>query len=282
MSDIAALYEEVMAGAAETEKVASDVNDDTGPEFGPEFFEKVAAGDEASVTVLNDFIENAKAEGHSEEEIESAIVQVMDDAGIELGDDEGEEGDYVDDEASEFEQQKAAAFLEGAEKAIEDAMDSDFAKEAGVSMDDLAEFELGGQYGEGYAQTRSMVDNAILKIAEAKELEKEAGKIGDLASKLTGKLKSGYGKAKGGMASGYEKAKSGTSDYFAGGSAADIAKKRLGKNTVGTSMKARKAALVEAQAGKKTRGRRRKMVAGGAGVAALLAGGAAAGRGSAG
>lgn len=185
MSDIAALYEEVMAGAAETEKVASDVNDDAGPEFGPEFFEKVAAGDEASVTVLNDFIENAKAEGHSEEEIESAILQVMEDAGVEGGE-EAADGTYGGEaeEADEFEQQKAAAFMEGAEKAMTDALESDFAKEAGVSLDDLLEFELGGQYGEGYAQTRAVLDNAILKIAEAKELEKEAGRLGKLKGKL--------------------------------------------------------------------------------------------------
>jgi hypothetical protein len=197
-SEIAKLYDEVMSGQAETtEKTAADVNADSGPEFDAAFFEKVAAGDEEAVGIVNQFIEEARAEGHSEEEIENALGEAMVAAGIE------DEQAIGEPETDEFEEAKMSAYLEGSEQAISDVLESPLAKEAGITIDDLVEYELGGHYGTGYAETRTEAEEAITKIAETK-----AGlgaKAKELGSKLLGKIKAGgaaYGRAMRGSGAG--------------------------------------------------------------------------------
>jgi hypothetical protein len=161
MSDISKLYEEVMSGT-EVEKTASDMNADGGPVFDRNFFEKVASGDEDAVGTLSEFIAEAQAEGHSDEEIEEAIAEAMADVGV-------EDAGVEDAGDSEFELRKAAAYAEGAEKAFADSLTSRLAKTAGVTADDLLEYELGQAYGVGYAEARQAIDAAIEKIAEAKQ-----------------------------------------------------------------------------------------------------------------
>jgi len=205
MSDIAKLYEEVMSSG--TDKTAADVNADGGPAFDKSFFQKVASGEEEAVQALNEFIEEAKAEGHSEAEIEEAIGQAMVEAGVETQGAEG--GDAGDDE---YELQKAAAYAEGAQKAVEDVLGSELAKEAGVTAEDLVEFELGGHFGTGYAETRKVAEEVVAKIAAAKkaEAEKTAGmgsKAKELGRKLLAKLKAGAGKAKSGASAAAAKGK---------------------------------------------------------------------------
>lgn len=203
-SEIAKLYDEVMSGQAQqtettTVKTAADVNADSGPEFDAAFFEKVAAGDEEAVGIINQFITEAQAEGHSDEEIETALGEAMQAAGIE---DDGQT-EVEEPETDEFEAAKMSAYLEGGEQAIADVLESPLAKEAGITADDLIEYELGGHYGAGYAETRTEAEEAITKIADAK-----AGlgaKAKELGSKLLGKIKAGgkrYGQLMAGGAKG--------------------------------------------------------------------------------
>jgi hypothetical protein len=166
VSNISKMYEEIMA------KTASF---DDG--LDADFFHKVASGDDDATEQLGYLIEAARAEGHSDEEIESAIEAHMADAG--LADDSG------------YDLQKAAAYDEGAEAAINDILNSDFAKTAGITADDLVEYELGQAYGVGYAEARQAAEEAIEKIAKA------------------GMFRRGYEGAKGLMSSGYGKAKAG-------------------------------------------------------------------------
>jgi hypothetical protein len=189
MSDIAKLYSDVMAGVeAEKTAAASDMNDENGIDFDRDFFEKVASGDEDATAVINEFIEEARSEGASDEDIESAIAEAMETAGID------ENGDAVEPEVEdEYEQSKAAAYLEGSDQAVTDVLDSDFAKEAGVTADDLLDYELGGIYGAGYAETREIVDEVVTKIAEHKKEAKKGKGVKKgaqaLAKKLMGKAK---------------------------------------------------------------------------------------------
>ena len=186
-SEIAKLYDEVMSGQAQqtTEKTAADVNADSGAEFDANFFEKVAAGDEEAVGVVNQFIEEARAEGHSDEDIETALGEAMQAAGIE---DDGQI-EVEEPETDEFEQAKMSAYLEGGEQAIADVLESPLAKEAGITAEDLVEYELGGHYGTGYAETRTEAEEALMKIADAKAGLGQRAK--DLGSKLMGKIKAG-------------------------------------------------------------------------------------------
>lgn len=202
MSEIAKLYNDVMAGV-EAEKLAADQSaehvaddidtEDEGIEINAEFFSKVASGDEEAVEVMNNFIEEARAEGATDEEIEAAIAEAMQDAGIEEfegSDEEYENEEASDDSEDEFEVQKAAAYFEGAEQAIVDALESELAKEAGVTIDDLVEYELGAHYGTGYAETRSGIDVVIEKIAAHKQMEKEA-KVKEMLGRAGSAIKGG-------------------------------------------------------------------------------------------
>jgi len=155
MESIAKLYEDVMAGV---EKTAADTSADGGPEFDANFFEKVAEGDEESTTALNDFIDESRAAGHSDEEIEEAVDEAMQATGAEGGSAIGEPDD-------EYEEAKLSAYNGGAEQALADVLESDMAKEAGVSADDLVDYELGMNFGAGYADARGALDEAIQKIA---------------------------------------------------------------------------------------------------------------------
>lgn len=160
MSEISKLYDEVMAGAVK--KVAADVTQDQGPAFDASFFSKVAAGEEAEVAELNAFIEQARAEGYDDTAIEAAMTQAMDEVGYQ------EPETQPEPETDAFEQEKMSAYVEGANQAIIDVLDSDLAKTAGITIDDLKEYELGGHYGQGYGETRPLIEAAAVKIAEAK------------------------------------------------------------------------------------------------------------------
>ncbi len=242
MSEIAKLYNDVMAGV-EAEKLAADQTadhvaydietEDEGVEINAEFFSKVASGDEEAVEVMNNFIEEARAEGASDEEIEAAIAEAMQEAGIEdiEASDEEWSSDDVDDE---FEVQKAAAYLEGAETAVVDALESELAKEAGVTADDLVEYELGSYYGAGYAETRAELDAVVEKIAAHKKesgARMEAAKAG--AKKVMEGVKSMAGK-------GAEKAKSGGKRYKELLTGSNLGATGLGRATTEGKEEARK------------------------------------------
>jgi hypothetical protein len=189
--NIADLYNEVMSSQAATaEKTASAQNDVA---FDASFFEKVASGDEEAVGALNAFIDEARSEGHSDEEIEAAIGEAMNDAGIDLGEDAGDD---------DFEMAKSAAYAEGVEEAFAHVMGSDFAKTAGVTEQDLMEYELGLAKGQGYAETRAALEAVVEKIAGAKIdwIKSMAGKGKD-AVVAGGKR---YGQLMAGGAKGFE------------------------------------------------------------------------------
>ena len=253
MSDIAKLYEEVMSSG--TDKTAADINADAGPAFDATFFQKVASGEEEAVQALSEFIEEAKAEGHSEDEIEEAIGEAMVEAGVETKE--------AAENEDEYEVQKAAAYAEGASKAIEDVLDSDLAKTAGVTVDDLVEYELGGFYGTGYAETRKTAEEVVTKIAAAKReaLEKEAaeGKSAKALGKgLIGKLKGAAGRYSELMRGG---------QMGAGNSPAAL----LGKAKRGVSKEQAQALTTEARKSLATRAATGVGVAGGIGAAAMAA-----------
>jgi hypothetical protein len=197
--NIADLYNEVMSHQA-AEKTAADVSAAEGSSvsFDRDFFEKVASGDEEAVDALNAFIEEARAEGHSDEDIESAIGEAMADAGI--SDDE--------ESADDFEAEKVAAYNEGAARALADVLDGDLAKTAGVTEQDLADYYLGVSHGLGYAETRSELESVVEKIASAK-----ASGISEMASK-----------AKNAITSAFREAASPRETYRAARAAADSAK----------------------------------------------------------
>jgi hypothetical protein len=166
MSEIGELYDSIIAG--DMDKVASDV------EFDGDFWEKVASGDEASNAELGAFIDEARESGYDDEQIAAALDDAMSD-GAEIG------GDLED--------AKHAAWNDGFEQAIAESLE--LAKQAGVEVDvdDLVEYDVGGAYGQGFAEGRQYVDEAIEKIAEAKEAgvrTKMLGRIGRQAKKDVG------------------------------------------------------------------------------------------------
>jgi hypothetical protein len=165
--NIADLYEEVMNEAA-AEKTASAATFDRG------FFEKVASGEEDAVEALNSFIEEARAEGHGDDEIEAAIAEAMSDAGV---DDDEEDGEDDGEDDGDFEMAKSAAYSEGAEEAYAHVMEK--AAAFGVTEDDILEYHLGLAKGQGYAETRQALEEVVEKIAAAKG----AG-AGDFAGKI--------------------------------------------------------------------------------------------------
>jgi hypothetical protein len=173
--NIADLYNEVMSQAA-TEKTASEAG---GVVFDRSFFEKVASGDEDSVGALNAFIDEARSEGYNDEQIESAIDEAMNEAGV----DDGSDGSDVSDDFSEdeFEMAKSAAYAEGVEEAFAHVMESDLVKTAGLTEQDLMEYQLGLAKGQGYAETRAALESVVEKIAEGKmdALKAMAGKAKD-------------------------------------------------------------------------------------------------------
>ena len=145
MSEIAKLYEQVMA-----EQPATQGNE---PAFDGEFFAKVASGDDESLQALNEVIDEARANGASDDQIEAALAEAVEASGYE---DAGTEGGE-----DEFEVEKQSAYAEGSAQAIEDMLGSDLAKTAGITAQDLMEYELGTHYGAGYAQTRQELEDAM-------------------------------------------------------------------------------------------------------------------------
>lgn len=197
MSAIAKLYDDVMA--AEHNKTAAA--NDEGPEFTREFFEKVASGDQDAAAEMNQFIETARADGHSDDVIEAAITEAMNDVGAS---DEPGPQDSVE-EIDEFEQAKAAAYYEGVEEAVADVLGSDLAKEAGITEQHLIDYELGAHKAVGYAETRKELDERVQKIAShvqsqkdsdmsfAQRLVKNAAKGKDDKKGMSGAAKAGLG-----------------------------------------------------------------------------------------
>lgn len=184
--NIADLYNEVMSSQA-AEKTAADVSAAEGAVFDRSFFEKVASGDEDAVGALNSFIDEARAEGHSDEEIESAIGQAMADAGID--DEDGEES--ADDADDDFENAKMASYQEGAAEAFAHVMGSEAVKTAGITEADLVQYHLGLAKGQGYAETRQALEEVVEKIAAAK-----VAKLSDIAGKAKNAITSALSEAK--------------------------------------------------------------------------------------
>lgn len=166
---ISGLYEDIVN--ENQEKTASEQNGEV-VEFNAEFFNKLAAEEEAEVSIMDAFIDDAREQGHSDDDISAAIDEAMDGAGVKQASDEDEPVE------SEFDIQKEAAYAEGSEQAVMDSLE--MAKEAGVTMDELADFDLGATYAQGYSDTRGALEDAIQKIAAHK---KEAG-LKETASNL--------------------------------------------------------------------------------------------------
>jgi hypothetical protein len=189
--NIADLYNEVMSQAA-TEKTASDAS---GVVFDRSFFEKVASGDEDSVGALNAFIDEARGEGYNDEQIESAIDEAMSEAGVGDDDDTGTDSDIDEDE---FEMAKSAAYAEGVEEAFAHVMESDIVKTAGLTEQDLMEYQLGLAKGQGYAETRAALESVVEKIAAGKmeALKSMAGKAKDSVMSAGKYVGEGFGNAR--------------------------------------------------------------------------------------
>jgi hypothetical protein len=196
MSEIGELYDSIIAG--DMDKVASDV------EFDGDFWEKVASGDEASNAELGAFIDEARESGYDDEQISAALDDAMSD-GAEIG------GDLED--------AKHAAWNDGFEQAVTESLE--LAKQAGIEVDvsELADYDRGTSYGDGFAQGRLYADEAIEKIAEVKEagmrtqLVKALGRQvgGDVArsGRFVGRQAARAGKAVGRGAKGYGHAMAG-------------------------------------------------------------------------
>lgn len=274
MSDISDLYDNVMAEhrekTASQQQTAEDTTDNDGSVFDAEFFDKVASNDADAVAEFNEAVEAARAGGASDEDIEASIDAMISEAyGQKTASDDDE---YVEDvEGGDFEEIKVAAYNAGAEQALIDVLESELAKVAGVTLDDLADFDLGGDYAAGYAQTREHYAEAVEKIAEHKqaEIDKAAGMARNAMNRLGFGLAAGAGKAS--DAAG--KASGAAGRFFSGGDKKEVAKGILDraakKRGVGKgqqavhSMADRKAALESA--GKTVR-RRKYLRRGGAAV----------------
>jgi hypothetical protein len=206
MSEIGELYDTIMAG--EMNKVAGDVGQDGGVEFDGNFWEKVASGDEEANTELGAFIDDARENGYDDEQIAAALDDAM------------YEGAAIGDEPiNELEEAKHAAWNDGFEQAIAESLE--LAKQAGIEVDvsELADYDRGTSYGDGFAQGRLYADEAIEKIAEVKEagmrtqLVKALGRQvgGDVArsGRFVGRQAARAGKAVGRGAKGYGHAMAG-------------------------------------------------------------------------
>lgn len=178
MSDISDLYDAVMAEQREKTASAEEHQPQTDEAvespFDAAFFDKVASNDPDAVAELNEAVAAARAEGATDEQIDAELDAMMAAAyGIKQAGDEGgeqpEAGEQQLGADDDFEQAKVAAFNAGAEQALIDVLESDLAKTAGVTLDDLADFDLGGDYALGYAQTREHYAEAVEKIAAHKE-----------------------------------------------------------------------------------------------------------------
>jgi hypothetical protein len=261
MSDIAKLYEEVMADS-EIEKTASDVSGQA-VAFDHDFFEKVASGDPEASEELNEFVEAARSEGYDDDDIEQAIAMTMEENGF--------DPEAMGTGESDFEMQKAASYQEGSLKAIEDVLEK--AAEWGVDEDEILDFYLGASYGEGYAETRQNLEDAVEKIAMAKEAGPRSQKAMELAKMLAGDVAGGAryagGKAWGGAKYVGGKAKAGAKR---GGSLVTGSKKTKGVGAF-TSKKKRYGMGMSEEAFKKARNEARKVF----GTRAALATGAGAG-----
>lgn len=164
--NIADLYNEVMSQAA-TEKTASAPENKDGAVFDRSFFEKVASGDEEAVGALNAFIDGARGEGYNDEQIETAIGEAMNEAGVD-GAELAAGEPTADQPQDDFEMAKAAAYNEGVEEAFTHVMESEIVKTAGLTEQDLMQYELGLAKGQGYAETRAALEAVVEKIAAAK------------------------------------------------------------------------------------------------------------------
>lgn len=171
MSDIAKLYDEVMAGV---EKTASDTSAQGGQAFDRNFFEKVASGDDDAVETMNAFIEEARAEGYDDGAIESAVAAAMSDSGMSDEEIYGDDAQGDDD----YESEKVAMYHGGCQQAIEDVLEK--AASYGIGPENFAEYDMGVAYGEGYGVTRQEMEEALFKIASA---------TGATAEKAPGALK---------------------------------------------------------------------------------------------
>jgi hypothetical protein len=88
-------------------------------------------------------------------------------------------------ETDDFEMAKSAAFAEGVEEAIAHVMGSEIVKTAGVTEDDLMNYELGLAKGQGYAETRMALEAIVEKIAAEKTAAKK------MPTGLLSKIRSG-------------------------------------------------------------------------------------------
>ena len=195
--NIADLYNEVMSSQAATEKTASATQPE-GAVFDRGFFEKVASGDEESVGALNAFIDEARGEGYNDEQIETAIGEAMNEAGVDGAEVAGAE--QASDDG--FEMAKSAAYAEGCEEAFAHVMDSEIVKTAGLTEQDLMEYELGLAKGQGYAETRAALESVVEKIAAGKVEALKAG-LGKAKNTLVAGAKR-YGQLMAGGAKGTE------------------------------------------------------------------------------
>ena len=168
--DINDIYQAVVGGG-ELSKVASDiaagndVDDRLDFEFNEQFFTDVESDSPEAVEKLANFIGAARENGHSDDEIDEILFGLEKEAR-----DPGNAGDAnfePDLEDDEHEEKLAEAYVDGCEKAIERFLSEPAIKQAGFTLESLAEFEVGEARGFGYAETWRQLSEISEKVASA-------------------------------------------------------------------------------------------------------------------
>ena len=165
------IYNAVLGGD-DIDKVAADLGGSSDPnldfEFNQDFFEAIENEVPEQVEKLAYFIDAARGNGMSDDEIEQTIGQLQEQAKLASVDGgvAADAGDAAVPDDDDFEQKLASAYLEGSERAVSDFLASDFAKQANITEDSVVDFEVGRAKGFGYAETMNELRAMGEKIAQ--------------------------------------------------------------------------------------------------------------------
>jgi hypothetical protein len=167
------IYNAVL-GDDEVDKVAADLNagavdPNLDFEFTTEFFDSIEQEDPESVEKLAHFIDAARGQGMDDKEIEQTIDDLQKQASaVDPDADPAVDPDAATDDAADgdFEQKLAGAYMEGSESAVADYLQSEFAKQAGITEDSIVDYEVGRAKGFGYAETMNELREMGDKIAQ--------------------------------------------------------------------------------------------------------------------
>jgi hypothetical protein len=174
----------------DVEKVANEINgsqENADFDFNVEFFDSLADEDPDSIEKISSFIDAARSEGYEDDQIQARIEEIetevrTKEASLEGADEDVQ--DYEIEEGEDFDKVAEQRYWTGAGQAIEDFLGSDFAKEAGITMEDLQEFELGEHEGAGYFNAMQELRVRGEKIAAAKGGMNEEPTVEDAVSFL--------------------------------------------------------------------------------------------------